>query len=128
MTEKEKKREKTIILDQKELMYSLYSKQSGMLPQPFLECIEGPDQGRSFILTADKQLIGRGKNCHIQLTCPRASAKHALVFFQGESFMIEDLNSSNGTYVNDRRVTLMPLANNDLIRIGYCILKVKLSQ
>jgi pSer/pThr/pTyr-binding forkhead associated (FHA) protein len=62
--------------------------------------------------------IGRDKECNIHLPLPNASRKHARLFAKGEEFLIEDLNSTNGTVVNGVRISRCVLRNNDQIRIG----------
>jgi pSer/pThr/pTyr-binding forkhead associated (FHA) protein len=62
--------------------------------------------------------IGRDKDCNISLPLANASRKHARLFAKGEEFMIEDLDSTNGTVVNGVRISRCVLRNNDHIRIG----------
>ena len=54
----------------------------------------------------------------------RASRRHALIRWQADGFWFFDLGSSNGSYINDRRVTTAQhLKNGDLVRIGECQLR-----
>jgi hypothetical protein len=62
--------------------------------------------------------LGRG-DVEIQLEDPFASARHARISRQGHVFVIEDLGSTNGTYLNDERLDgPQPLRPGDRIRIG----------
>lgn len=62
--------------------------------------------------------IGRGKECDIVLTTKKASRKHSVIRREGPRFIVQDLDSANGTYVNGRRVREMDLTGDDEIRIG----------
>ena len=66
--------------------------------------------------------IGRGKGCDIVLNDKRASRKHAVIRRSGQgagtTYVLLDLQSANGTYVNGARVTEHTLAGDDLVRIG----------
>lgn len=62
--------------------------------------------------------IGRDEDCSIQLPITNVSRKHACLFPKGEEFIVEDLNSTNGTFVNGVKISRCVLRNNDLIRIG----------
>lgn len=64
-------------------------------------------------------LIGRLENCDIVLDSSEVSRRHAVIRQVGEAYFIEDLNSSNGTYVNDERIQQqMELHEGDLIQIS----------
>ena len=69
-------------------------------------------------LDEDDVLIGRGPNCRIQLQLNDTSRIHAKISFCNEEYEIEDLDSTNGTYVNGVSVRRCVLRNNDQIRIG----------
>jgi pSer/pThr/pTyr-binding forkhead associated (FHA) protein len=62
--------------------------------------------------------IGRDAGNEIFLGDTLASKRHAAVSFQGRRLIVEDLNSLNGTLVNERRVKAQGLAPGDVIRIG----------
>lgn len=62
-------------------------------------------------------VIGRGGD--LRLNDGRVSRQHARIFNEGENYLLEDLKSSNGTYLNDVRIEgVMHLENEDHIRIG----------
>lgn len=87
---------------------------------------EGGEAARGFIQAAQatqlsqKQmiLVGRLENCDVVLDSPQVSRRHALLRQRGETWTIEDLDSSNGTYVNDERVRQAELREGDLIQIS----------
>jgi pSer/pThr/pTyr-binding forkhead associated (FHA) protein len=62
--------------------------------------------------------LGRGKEVDLLLLDPAISREHSAVFPDGEEYLIEDLGSANGTFVNDELVTKKPLEEGDLIRVG----------
>lgn len=63
-------------------------------------------------------VIGRDNGCHIQLPLTNVSRRHAKLSCNGEEYRIDDLESTNGTYVNGVKISGCILRNNDLIRIG----------
>ncbi|MDI3518424.1 MAG: hypothetical protein PWQ34_571 [Caldanaerobacter sp.] len=67
--------------------------------------------------------IGRSDECDIVIESPYVSAKHALIRKKGKRFYIEDLNSTNGTFVNGKRVKVARIKNGDVITLGDVDLK-----
>jgi pSer/pThr/pTyr-binding forkhead associated (FHA) protein len=67
--------------------------------------------------------IGRSEECDIVIESPYVSAKHALIRKKGKRFYIEDLNSTNGTFVNGKRVKFSRIKNGDIITLGDVDLK-----
>ena len=63
-------------------------------------------------------LIGRLENCDIVLDSPEVSRRHAMIRQVGDQYSIEDLDSSNGTYLNDEPVKTAQLHEGDLIQIS----------
>jgi pSer/pThr/pTyr-binding forkhead associated (FHA) protein len=67
---------------------------------------------------ANGATLGRG-DVEIQLDDPFASSRHARIFREGPVFVIEDLGSTNGTFLNDEQLNgPQPLHQGDRIRIG----------
>lgn len=82
----------------------------------------GLSPNEEFALTQAKTVIGRGPMNDIVLTDPEISRRHAQVVRQGESYALEDLGSTNGTFVNQLRVaTLTPLNHGDNIDLGESV-------
>ena len=64
-------------------------------------------------------IIGRERAvANVALRDPNVSRRHAQLTFTGSDWSIEDLNSTNGTLVNNRRITRCPLRNGDLLTFG----------
>ena len=70
-------------------------------------------------LAHDRTLIGRLDECHIRVPVAGMSRRHCEIVIDGGSVVINDLGSSNGTYVNQERVAgSQPLCAGDLISFG----------
>lgn len=69
-------------------------------------------------LTQGDMKIGRKPGLDIQLDNLAVSGEHANIFTIGEDSFIEDLGSTNGTLVNNKKITKHHLKNNDVITIG----------
>jgi pSer/pThr/pTyr-binding forkhead associated (FHA) protein len=65
--------------------------------------VQGPDEGRSFAL-GPQSVVGRDPTSAIHLTDEEVSRRHAIIGLGEGRCTIEDLGSSNGTYVDDRLV------------------------
>jgi pSer/pThr/pTyr-binding forkhead associated (FHA) protein len=84
-----------------------------------------PEQGRSFDLDAITTL-GRDVNNAIVIEDPFASADHAVLTYRGRAWYVEDLGSTNGTYVNGRAVSsVAPLGFGDEVSIGQVRLRLE---
>jgi hypothetical protein len=78
----------------------------------------GHEQGMIYDLDGDI-VLGRGDRAEIRLEDPFASASHARIYEQGNIMVIEDLRSTNGTYLNEELLeTPRPLHPGDRVRIG----------
>jgi predicted Zn finger-like uncharacterized protein len=82
-----------------------------------LACISGPDSGRIFEIEKPRVVIGRA-NADIVVADIQCSRQHAAVEVMDERVFVVDLNSTNGTYVNDQRVSRSELDNRMEFEIG----------
>lgn len=81
--------------------------------------------GKSFDLT-DELIVGRGDKCHVVLDDTYVSSVHARIFSRGQAFLLEDLGSTNGTYLNRRRITAPTEVNRgDRVKIGKTVLEMR---
>ena len=78
----------------------------------------GGRTGETFPLEAERTLIGRSPDCEIFLDDVTVSRKHAVLQRRDKTFVIEDLGSLNGTFVNRRRIESGELTDNDELQIG----------
>jgi serine phosphatase RsbU (regulator of sigma subunit) len=91
---------------------------------PRLVVIKGADAGRSFELDAPELIIGRQTGAHIRLDGPKVSRRQARVFREGDGFHLEDLGSSNGTFLNGKKLEApAALQRMDEIEIGPYLLR-----
>jgi serine/threonine-protein kinase len=89
-----------------------------------LYVFEGPDQGQSWVLPQGAITLGRGKHNTIVLSDGGVSTTHAQIGFDGERYVITDLESRNGTFVNSSQVKSFPLGDRDVIVMGQTKLAV----
>ncbi|MCF0092146.1 MULTISPECIES: FHA domain-containing protein [unclassified Micromonospora] len=92
---------------------------------PLLTVAGGPMRGASFRLRAEPQVIGRAPTGHVVINDPHLSRRHAEVWLAPEGASLRDLGSTNGTWLNDRRITEVErLADGDVIRLGRTELRL----
>ena len=78
----------------------------------------GPNAGARFLLDADRTTAGRQPESDIFLDDVTVSRKHAEFIRRGATFVVRDVGSLNGTYVNRERVEAATLSNGDEVQIG----------
>lgn len=83
----------------------------------------GGFQGMRYELTVAETLIGRNPSTDITLLDEGISREHAIILFDEEEshYVIEDLQSTNGTKVNEKRIRTATLTPGDRIQIGRTI-------
>lgn len=87
---------------------------------------DGAGAGRTIALSGEQLLIGRGPDATIRLDDDYASTRHARIVRSGNQWYIEDLGSTNGTYLGSRRVTEpVALGIGTQIRIGKTVLELR---
>jgi hypothetical protein len=90
----------------------------GRAPRLVVERAPGHDAGMIYDLDGEL-VLGRGDRAEIRLEDPFASARHARIYEQGNILVVEDLGSTNGTYLNEELLeTPRPLHPGDRLRIG----------
>jgi len=83
-----------------------------------LELLDSGELSPAFELGASPVQIGRIADNDIVLPDPNVSRVHARVERRDGAYYVTDLESTNGTWLNEQRVTSAPLAENDVIRLG----------
>lgn len=78
----------------------------------------GPNAGARFLLDAERVTAGRDTKADIFLDDVTVSRKHVEFVREGDSFVVRDVGSLNGTYVNRERVADARLHNGDEVQIG----------
>ena len=87
---------------------------------------QGSQTGQSAALADGVILIGRGADCQIILDDDYVSTRHARVVSGENGIYVEDLGSTNGSYVNGQRITApTTITMSDTVRIGKTILKLE---
>jgi pSer/pThr/pTyr-binding forkhead associated (FHA) protein len=94
---------------------------------PALVVTEPPElRGRIYDLSDSELTIGRAAGCTVTVDDTFVSQLHARVFARDDQLMVEDLGSTNGTYLNRRRLTgPMVVQRSDKIQIGNTVLEVR---
>ena len=90
-----------------------------------LRFISGKYQGGEFPIVPEKQIVvGRSSDLDMVLVEDMVSRKHARIAMQSDQIWIEDLGSTNGTFVNGEKIKRARLKEGDRVLIGTSILKV----
>lgn len=104
---------------------AIKSKGGGKAPRSVVVVDESGSKVETLRLDGTLQ-VGRAEACQIRLPDTYASAFHARIFSRDGSWFVEDLGSTNGTYLNQRRITSpAELRAGDKIRIGKTTLEFK---
>ena len=83
-----------------------------------LVVLRGPNTGARFLLDADEVTTGRHPDSDIFLDDVTVSRKHATFRRDGDDFLVRDVGSLNGTYVNRERIDDVALKTGDEVQIG----------
>ena len=78
----------------------------------------GPSAGARFLLDAERTVAGRSTQADIFLDDVTVSRKHAEFVREGAQFVVRDIGSLNGTYVNRQRIDSAVLRSGDEVQIG----------
>ena len=94
-------------------------------PRALLVICNGGFEGMRYELRADDTLIGRNPTTDITLLDESISREHAVILYDGEAgtFTIEDLQSTNSTKVNGKRVRSAELCHGDEIQLGRTVFR-----
>ena len=84
----------------------------------FVLTVHDDGESREYPLKDGETLIGRGPQCDIVLGHDSISRNHARIVIRGDSFVVADLGSSNGTYCNGDRVTEQRITITDRLMFG----------
>jgi len=77
-----------------------------------------PEANEKHQLQGDSITVGRDRACSVVLSHPAVSRRHAKITLSGNTCLLEDLKSANGTYVNNNRVERATIKAGDVVRFG----------
>ena len=86
--------------------------------QAVLVMFRSDGERRSFSMARDMTVIGRREDCDLRIPLGEVSRKHCRIVRDGDSLKLEDLGSSNGTFLNGQRVQEAVLSPGDTIQVG----------
>jgi predicted component of type VI protein secretion system len=93
-----------------------------------LVVVRGKPEGKVIPLVGPKFKIGRGETCHLRPNSEQVSREHAEFTITGDSVMVSDLGSRNGTLVNGKALTAeYRLKDRDLVQVGPLTFAVSIS-
>lgn len=111
--------DKTIIADPGASIFNPPKKTAACFVQ-----YSGANLGKRYLLDQKDMVVGRSPNVQIVVNEQSVSRNHAQCLALGDSVSIMDLGSSNGTYVNDKRINEQhTLQDGDIIRLGNIVFK-----
>ena len=91
-----------------------------------VKIVEPPEFAGTRFPLADEMTVGRGQGCAVQVTDTFASQLHARIFRRDSTIFVEDLGSTNGTFLNRKKVHgPVPMHPGDRLQIGHTVLEVE---
>jgi len=81
--------------------------------------------GRAYDLVAERTTVGRVEDNSFQIVDPSVSSHHCEIQLRGPEIVIRDLNSTNGSYINEARITESILKPGQTLRLGQVELKLE---
>jgi hypothetical protein len=92
---------------------------------PKLKVVQPAELAGTVYPLGDELTVGRAAGCQITLDDTYASQLHARIFMRDDQLYVEDLGSTNGTYLNRRKVSApMVVSHGDQIQIGSTVMEV----
>ncbi|MEI6079006.1 MAG: GGDEF domain-containing protein [bacterium] len=88
-----------------------------------LRQMNGKFIGRKYPINKGSTLVGRDPGLDITVQEESVSRRHAELIFDGESLQVVDLDSTNGTYINDKPIKNKTASHGDMIRFGSIVFK-----
>jgi pSer/pThr/pTyr-binding forkhead associated (FHA) protein len=82
----------------------------------------GPNEGSTYMVDQDSVTVGRHPDSNIFLDDITVSRRHSVIERAGTEFVIRDVGSLNGTYVNHDRIDHKPIVDGDEIQVGRFVL------
>jgi len=94
-----------------------------------LKILQGSNAGKEIKIPSPKCVIGRGDDCHLRPQSDAISRRHCVIITTENEAVVRDLNSRNGTFVNNERVAEESvLLGGDMLRVGPLEFEVAIEQ
>lgn len=87
---------------------------------------DGPTE-RRLVLQGGVCEVGRGNDCERRISSSAVSKRHARLIFSGGQLVVEDLDSTNGTFVNGNPVSQSALVDRDMVQVANALFRIELS-
>jgi hypothetical protein len=84
----------------------------------WLVVMNGDLKNKVYILHQGKSKIGTGVDCEVRVLYDSVSREHAMIMGKGKHYMITDLNSVGGTFINNNQVSHKDIIDGDIIKLG----------
>jgi ABC-type multidrug transport system fused ATPase/permease subunit/CRP-like cAMP-binding protein len=97
-------------------------------PRALLTLLKGAQVGRANVLDGRVVTIGRSIENGVHLQDNAVSRRHCRIYWADDAYLVEDLGSSNGTYVNGAKTEKLRLRDGDIIQVGDHILQFSLAR
>ncbi|MBE8221686.1 MAG: FHA domain-containing protein [Bdellovibrionales bacterium] len=81
-----------------------------------IQFLNGPLKGQSIKIN-DQDIVGRSKNCEIHIPHTSVSKKHCRFYFKKNKLYIEDLDSSNGSFINGKKITTLQVEHGSQLNL-----------
>jgi pSer/pThr/pTyr-binding forkhead associated (FHA) protein len=94
--------------------------------QAVLVMFRSDGERRSFSIARDMTVIGRREDCDLRIPLGEVSRKHCRLVRDGDTLKLEDLGSSNGTFLNGQRVQEALLSPGDTIQVGPVVFALQI--
>jgi hypothetical protein len=110
--------EKTTVLLDSAKLTSLLAVDPCRKTRSYLEVINGENEGKVYYLDQQELVLGRNEDCDIEVKDVEISRQHLKLFSENRRWFVQDLGSTNGTYVNKLRVDRYMVNPGDKIKAG----------
>lgn len=92
---------------------------------PYISVLYPKENKKTMIIPKNGLLIGRSDDCDFNIEDEYVSSRHCKIFYEGENFILEDLDSTNGTFINGTEVLKKNIIKDSQeFQIGITIIKV----
>lgn len=91
----------------------------------WLVSLGGADKGKDYRIIKGKTTIGKSEESDIIIKNDFISRNHALLIYEKNKFILNDLGSTNYTFVNDKKISKRMIRDNDVIKFGEAVYKFK---